>query len=286
MHLQFILDRIRARLAGWKGKLMNMAGRRVLVRCVLTALPIFALTALRAPKKTMKEVDKARRRFLWAPDDDLTGARCKVGWSKVCSPTDKDGLGLHDMQRFSRALRLRWLWLQWQQPQRPWHDFPVPCDEADRRLFASATTVTIGDGNTARFWTSSWLGSAPLCDSFPALFKHTRRKNRSVAEALADDKWVTDLRHGNTLLLLPDFLQLWRQINSSGVVLHEQQADTIRWTKSSNGIYSANSAYRMQFDSSSSTGLKSIVWKAWAPPKIKIFSWLAHQDRLWCSDRL
>lgn len=50
VHLQFILDRIHARLAGWKGRLMHIAGRRVLVRCVLSAMPTFALTVLRAPK--------------------------------------------------------------------------------------------------------------------------------------------------------------------------------------------------------------------------------------------
>lgn len=141
VHLQFILDRIRARLAGWKGRLMNLAGHRVLVRCVLTALPTFTLTVLHAPKKILKEADKARRCFLWAQDDELTGGKCKVGWQKVCSPIDKGGLGLHDLRRFSRA-RLRWLWLEWQHPQRPWNGFPVSCDEADRLLFASATTVT------------------------------------------------------------------------------------------------------------------------------------------------
>lgn len=31
VHFQFILDRIRARLAGWKGRMMSIAGRRVLV---------------------------------------------------------------------------------------------------------------------------------------------------------------------------------------------------------------------------------------------------------------
>uniref|UniRef100_A0A452YQ76 Reverse transcriptase domain-containing protein n=1 Tax=Aegilops tauschii subsp. strangulata TaxID=200361 RepID=A0A452YQ76_AEGTS len=30
VHFQFILDRIRARLAGWKGRLISFAGRRVL----------------------------------------------------------------------------------------------------------------------------------------------------------------------------------------------------------------------------------------------------------------
>lgn len=51
VHLQFILDRIRARLASWKCRLMPMAGRRVLVCHVLSALPTFAITAPRAPKK-------------------------------------------------------------------------------------------------------------------------------------------------------------------------------------------------------------------------------------------
>lgn len=71
VHLQFILDRIRSRLAGWKGKLMNMAGRRVLVRSVLSAMPTFAMTVLRMPKKLLKEIDKTRRKFLWAQEEEL-----------------------------------------------------------------------------------------------------------------------------------------------------------------------------------------------------------------------
>ncbi|KAE8807167.1 reverse transcriptase [Hordeum vulgare] len=59
VHLQFIIDRVRSRLAGWKGKLLNLVARGVLVRAVLTALPTFALTDLKVPKKILKEVDKA-----------------------------------------------------------------------------------------------------------------------------------------------------------------------------------------------------------------------------------
>lgn len=75
VHMQFILDRIRARLAGWKGQLMNVVGRRVLVRCVLTAMPTFALAVLHTPKKFFRET---RRRFLWAGDKELTRGHCKV----------------------------------------------------------------------------------------------------------------------------------------------------------------------------------------------------------------
>lgn len=138
--------------------MMTIAGRRVLVRCVLSALPTFALTVLKVPKKFFTEVDRARRRFLWAQDEELTGAKCKVSWPVVCSPIDNGGLGIHDLQRFSRALRLRWLWFAWAQPDRPWVGTQLPCDDGDRALFAASTTVTLGDGNTATFWNCSWTG--------------------------------------------------------------------------------------------------------------------------------
>ena len=32
--------------------------------------------------------------------------------------------------------------------------------------------------------------------------------------------------------------------------------------------------------------MEQIVWKAWAPPKVKFFAWLAVQDRIWTADRL
>ena len=109
VHLQFILDRIRARLAGWKGRLMHIGGRRGLGRCVLSAMPTFALTVLRAPKKFSKELEKARRPFLWAQDEEATGGKCKVAWRVVPPPNSHGGLGIHDQDKFARALRLRWL---------------------------------------------------------------------------------------------------------------------------------------------------------------------------------
>lgn len=189
-------------------------------------------------------------------------------------------------RNLGRALRLRWLWIAWTQPRRPWNGFPIPCDQGDRSLFASATKVTIGNGRTARFWTCNWLGNEPLCSSFPLLFKHSRRKNRTVAEALANDQWIRDLQHGNLGNIVLDFIRLWRQIREHGGIFSDQQPDSIRWTKSSSGIYSTDSAYKLQLSSTASGDLKSTIWKAWAPGRIKIFSWLLHQDRLWCNDRL
>lgn len=54
----------------------------------------------------------------------------------------------------------------------------------------------------------------------------------------------------------------------------------------SSGIYSANSAYSAQFDTLPKTDGKQLIWKTWAPGKIKVFFWLLLQNRLWCNDRL
>ena len=122
---------------------------------------------------------------------------------------------------------------------------PVPCSLSDRQLFATATTVNIGDGRIARFWFDSWMeGRAPF-SAFPGLFLASRRKHRSVCEAMHEQRWVADLRGRITTELLPAFVSLWLAVAELQLV--PDAADTFTWRCSESGSYSASSAYRMQF---------------------------------------
>lgn len=78
-------------------------------------------------------------------------------WKKVQRPKKLGGLGVLDLERFSRALKLRWLWYEWKEPDRPWVGGNLPVNEVDRQLFRTSTVVTVGNGNTAKFWEASWL---------------------------------------------------------------------------------------------------------------------------------
>jgi hypothetical protein len=63
----------------------------------------------------------------------------------------------------------------------------TPCDAGHLNLFHAATRVTIGDGNRALFWRSSWLGASPLGQQLRYLFKLSHRKNKTVATALLNN---------------------------------------------------------------------------------------------------
>jgi len=88
------------------------------------------------------------------------GAHCLVNWPMAIKPKELGGLGVPD--RFGRALRLRWLWQDWTEDSKPWVAMDLPCNDADRLLFNSSTTINLGDGTKARFWHNKWLeGQAP-----------------------------------------------------------------------------------------------------------------------------
>ena len=102
-----------------------------------------------------------------------------MAWEKCKKPKLRGGLGVLDLEKFSRALRLRWLWYSWVDPDRPWVSSAVPCSEIDKQLFRCCTRVTVGDGRTALFWDSSWVNGHAPRDIAPHLYKLAWRKGCS-----------------------------------------------------------------------------------------------------------
>ena len=105
-----------------------------------------------------------------------------VQWAKVKRPKKLGGLGVLDLEMFGRALRLRWLWYQWEEVDRPWVGGAIPVNEVDKQLFRACTRVQLGNGGTAQFWESSWLDGRAPRDIALLLYKLAWRKKLKVRD--------------------------------------------------------------------------------------------------------
>ncbi|KAE8776883.1 hypothetical protein D1007_50376 [Hordeum vulgare] len=245
----FIL-KFASRSACWKGNLMAKSGRLVLLKANLIPLAMYWMSVFKLPIWAQKLLVRSARAWLWAGSDSCTGGQCKVGWNQICRPKHLGGLGVLNLKYFGAALRLRWLWLAWHKPDRPWVRFSVPCDSKDRSLFSMATTITIGDGRSAQFWNDRWLfGECPKVVA-PGLYKIATRKNRSVHDALFRDTWLNDLAHGLTEDMTNELSNLANRVDR--VMLQVGQQDEITWRFATNGEYSPRSAYALQFEGTTS----------------------------------
>jgi len=144
--LQPFIDKAVSRLNQWKGRFLNRAGCTALVKSVLSSLPIFLLTALKADKGIPKVFAKISRGMVWACKEVVSGGKYKVHRQKVCRPKELGGLGILNLEKFSRALRLRWLWFEWTSPDKPWVGSETPNDASNRDLFNAAPGLLLEMG--------------------------------------------------------------------------------------------------------------------------------------------
>ena len=83
-----------------------------------------------------------------------------------------------------------------------------------------------------------------------------------------------DLERDFTMEHFSQYVELWSLISNVHLVDHVE--DDIIWRLTPSGQYSAKSAYEVQFLGSTISSMNKTIWKAWAPPKVKFFAWLAN----------
>jgi len=242
-----IIEKIADRLPGWKADLLTKAGRNVLVQSVLTSMLIYLLLALDLPAKALEAIDKIRRGFLWKGRKDVRGGHCLIAWPKVTRPPNLGGLGISHLQFLGWALRLRCLWLQKIELDKPWAFLPVQAPPQVKAFFAISIISEVGNGKNTSFWTDRWLFGQRLDQAFPHLFEAVaaRAKKRTVHDALHNRRWVSDIRGALTVNVLIEYIHLWKSL--SGVVLQPDVDDTHIWQFSASGQYSTKSAYEALF---------------------------------------
>jgi hypothetical protein len=214
------------------------------VQYVFTSMLIYFAMAIDIPAWGWKAVDKFRRSFFWRGSADAKGGYCQVAWCKVCRPMELGGLRISSLQELGWALRMRWMWLQKTDPNRPWAALSIQIPTKAKSFFSVAMQVEIGDGSGTLFWQDRWLHGQRIADFAPRLLAAVP-KNRinkcTIQEALCANKWVSDIRGAITVGVMVEYLQLWEVLLNVELQLGHQ--DTHFWRFTANKQYSAKATY-------------------------------------------
>lgn len=168
-----------------------------------------------------------------------------MNWARVTRSMQIGGLGIYNLETLSWALRMRWLWLQKQDPTRWTYDqFAIPTNV--RAMFDATIKTVVGDGNSTVFWTDRWLHGRSILELAPALSPFIRKlgwRKLTVRQGMDNNQWTKFIIGGLDVVAVWQYVQLWQLINT--ITLSSRTADKHIWMATSSGMFTSKSAYEL-----------------------------------------
>jgi hypothetical protein len=91
-----IIGKIKAKISVWGGYWLTKGGKAILIKSVLSALPIYQASFLLAPKSVTDLISKLLRDFLWQGGKGNQNKFHLVKWETVKRPISEGGLQIRD----------------------------------------------------------------------------------------------------------------------------------------------------------------------------------------------
>jgi hypothetical protein len=104
-----LIEKIRKRLSGWKCKNLSIGGRLILLKSVLSSIPVYFLSFFKAPSGIISFLESIFCHFLWGGCEENK----KISWIKwdtICAHRERGGLGVRRVKDFNYALLGKWVW--------------------------------------------------------------------------------------------------------------------------------------------------------------------------------
>eukprot|EP00253_Pinus_taeda_P009559 PITA_09559 len=285
-----LLDKLEARLSSWTFRSLNIAGRLILIKSVLQAMPLYLFSILAAPKWVLKAIRNLQRSFLWG-STGLNRKWALVNWKEVCQPKSNGGLGLWDPLQSNNTVGARIWWNLLVKPHIPWAKLwqakYAPGSHWDELIRISPSISgsmiwnaskihctfiqensfwEIHSGKSARFWEDSWQQLPKIASIF-----HKPIWKNSMQQA--------NLTHVSQFWEqhpLQDFQQ-WKPASSWQIDWHGETYTEIDQELSHRKIKYSNQQDKLRWD----TLQKSKLW-----PKVSTFLWLLSKRRILTWDNL
>eukprot|EP00253_Pinus_taeda_P024119 PITA_24119 len=104
------IERMRGLLQSWGVSWLNLVGRVILIKAILSALPIYQYAVIMAPASIHKHMEIILRSFLWQGGKQETKKFSLVKWDQVTLPYEKGGLSIKIPSLSKWALGFKLIW--------------------------------------------------------------------------------------------------------------------------------------------------------------------------------
>uniref|UniRef100_A0A803QNQ9 Reverse transcriptase domain-containing protein n=1 Tax=Cannabis sativa TaxID=3483 RepID=A0A803QNQ9_CANSA len=292
----FLLKKASSKLSVWNQSLFSRAGKEVLLKAVIQAIPSYAMSCFRLPVSLCKHYSQIMSKFWWGS----LGHNHKIHWKKwdhLCTSKFYGGLGFRNIVHHNQAMLAKQAWRILTNPDSlvaqllkakyfKRNDFllaatghtPSFCWRSilwGRDLLTKGLIWKIGDGNLVNTSESNWLPSHGKAIPKPGLSLPSQNVSFFITE---DRHWdlqklrrFFDEEMCNAILAVP---------------IDPHSNDSLIWNHHPSGVFTVNSAYHLANSNSnfSSPGPSNpatykrwwtTVWSSNIPPKIKHFVWKA-----------
>ncbi|XP_016173366.1 uncharacterized protein LOC107615862 [Arachis ipaensis] len=317
-----IIEKVESKLSLWKAKVLNKAGKLILIKSVLNSLPIYYLSLYKMPRAVANKLIALQRSFMWCTKDGAYGMPL-VKWEVVQAPKKAGGLGVGDAVVRNAALLFKWWWRFSKEEYPLWKKVVCSCNNLDpsallssqilpvkggpwkdicqlniaeqqvKEKLISGLAMEVGDGRRTRFWEDNWVQGGPLKGSFPRLFSISNQQGSVTGDCGFWDglEWVWNFQWKRELFQWE--LELAHQLHERlrPVKLSVGREDNIVWKFDNKGIFSTNSFMQVLQSETLSAEITSYsftqsIWGGLVPPRIELFGWFVLVGRVNTKERL
>ena len=114
-----ILEKLGARIGGWKDKWLTKARKVTKIGEILSALPTYPLSCLPLSKHINKKFEAKLRNFLQNDFDD-SKKLALIKWDNICKPKELGGLGIKNLSWQNEALGAKLTWHLFEERDHKW----------------------------------------------------------------------------------------------------------------------------------------------------------------------
>ncbi|XP_050249071.1 uncharacterized protein LOC126696357 [Quercus robur] len=98
-----VKEKVGRKLARWKGKLLSIGGKEILIKAMVQAIPTYTMSCFLISKGLCEEIERMIRNFWWGQRKEEKKIAW-VSWEKICKAKSDGGLGFRNFQAFNLAM--------------------------------------------------------------------------------------------------------------------------------------------------------------------------------------